>query len=315
MQDLDPRLDFRKIIKEHDQREIEESIERFDSNIDEVYDYLVNGSQLSGDKFGWSKTWDKFSFADSCVTCWSGVNGNGKSGVMAQTALAFAQSGSKTVICSMEMPTKTTKAKMIRQATGMHSPAKPFVEATIKKLNDKIFLFNRVGKVDAQTLKGVIVYAAETLKAKHVMIDSLVKVANLGTDDFTGQRDFVSDLTDLAKEYKIHIHLVVHMRKGQHETDVGDKFSIKGAGEIVDLVDNAILVSRNTKKEQIMRSGSDEQKDQWRDRPDGFLRIAKNRHGEWEGQFNFWWHADSQSWVESPGRVDPIMRGWSRYAE
>jgi hypothetical protein len=35
--------------------------------------------------------------------------------------------------------------------------------------------------------------------------------------------------------------------------------------------------------------------------PDGFMRIAKQRHGEWEGLFNFWFDIRSQQWIPEHG--------------
>jgi hypothetical protein len=69
---------------------------------------------------------------------------------------------------------------------------------------------------------------------------------------------------------------------------VPDKFSVKGSGAIVDLADNLLVVHRKTLGE------IDESE------PTGFIRVAKHRHGEFEGTWGFWFHEESQQWVPSP---------------
>ena len=291
--EIDENIDLLAYLREHQSREVAQHIERFSDNFDEVYDYLINGSKLSGDTMPWVKTHDYFRFRPSELTIWAGVNGNGKSLVMSQCALWFQ---GKSVIASMEMPTKTTKARILRQACGGHNPSKHYVKATMSSLDEKIYLFNRVGKVTADEIRGLIIYASEVLGASHVMIDSLVK-CGMGTDDYNAQKDFVSELSEYAKEYKVHIHLVVHMRKGQSEAVMPDKFDVKGAGEITDLADNVLIISRNGKKEQVMNDPTNPARADFEDKPDGYIRVAKNRHGEWDGLFSFYWHEESMQWV------------------
>jgi len=290
---IDENIDLLAFLRSHEAKGVEQHIERFSDNFDEVYDYLINGSKQVGDTMPWAKTHEFFRFRPSELTIWAGVNGNGKSLVMSQCALWFT---GKSVIASMEMPTKTTKARILRQACGGPNPSAKYVKHTMALLDDKIFLFNRVGKVSSDEIRGLIIYASQELKASHVMIDSLVK-CGMGTDDYNAQKDFVSELSEYAKEFKVHIHLVVHMRKGQSESVMPDKFDVKGAGEITDLADNVLIISRNTKKEMIMNDPTNPARQDYEDKPDGYIRVAKNRHGEWDGLFSFWWHPDSMQWV------------------
>ena len=301
--DIDENIDLLAFLRDHEAKGVEQHIERFSDNFDEVYDYLINGSKQVGDTMPWAKTHEFFRFRPSELTIWAGVNGNGKSLVMSQCALWFT---GKSVIASMEMPTKTTKARILRQACGGPNPSAKYVKATMALLDDKVFLFNRVGKVSSDEIRGLIIYASQELGVSHVMIDSLVK-CGMGTDDYNAQKDFVSELSEYAKEFKVHIHLVVHMRKGQSESVMPDKFDVKGAGEITDLADNVLIVGRNQGKEKKVReSGKDEYgnpdiPEALMAKPDGFIRVAKQRHGEWEGLWGFWWHEQSQQWIPKQG--------------
>lgn len=312
MQELED-IDFDEIAREYDHREISDHIEKLSDNLDEVYDYMLNGSIAHGDPLVWQKTWDLWRARPSELTIWAGVNGNGKSTAQSMVAAYF---NGKSVIASLEMPTKTTKAKMFRQLTGMANPSLEYVKGLSQQLDDKIYLYNKVGRVTPDTIRGLIVYSAERLKVQHVFIDSLVK-CGMGVDDYNKQKNFVSELAELAKEYKIHIHLVVHMRKGRDETDIADKFDIKGAGEISDLADNVLIVSRNASKQKQLddikfdEEATEEEIAEIEQKPDGFIRVAKNRHGEFDGTFSFWYDQASQQWLESKN-ARPLQYQWSK---
>ena len=137
---------------------------------------------------------------------------------------------------------------------------------------------------------------------KHVMIDSMVK-CGVDSERNEPQKNFISKLQDIAKEHKIHIHLVHHTRKTQNETDIQDKYSVKGAGEIVDLTDNLIIVQRNKKKEfELMNNKSLDTIEYHEANPDCFLTVSKQRHGDFEGRFAFWFDKDSTQWCEFPDK-------------
>jgi len=139
-------------------------------------------------------------------------------------------------------------------------------------------------------------YAFSKLGVKHIVIDSLMK-CGLGTDDYNAQKSFVDRLCWIAKTYKGHIHLVHHMRKGRSENDIPDKFDVKGAGEITDMVDNLFIVHRNKGKEQKVEKG--ESVDELE--PDSTLTVAKQRHGEWEGKVALYFDPSSHQYLSGPG--------------
>lgn len=93
----------------------------------------------------------------------------------------------------------------------------------------------------------------------------------------------------------MHIHLVHHARKGEKESVVPDKFDMKGAGEITDLVDNVLIVHRNKTKEALLRKEtiSDEKREEAEQQADTALICAKQRHHTWEGTVRLWFDAVS----------------------
>jgi len=257
---------------------------------------IQQGTKVFGDAMPWDKTLDKFRFRPGEITIWAGVNGNGKSLVMGQCAL-WLMPYTGVLIASMEMKPAATMARMVRQASGYENPSKGYMEKFFAD-SHKLWIYDQLDTVESDRILGMCHYAATECGVKHIMIDSMVK-CGISPDDYAKQKEFVDKLTWVAKRYDIHVHLVVHMRKGANETEIPDKFSVKGAGEITDLCDNLLIVARNLKKDRKVRelkNGKSLDPDIEK-QPDCFLRVAKQRHGEWEGMWGFWWHSPSQQWT------------------
>jgi twinkle protein len=127
-----------------------------------------------------------------------------------------------------------------------------------------------------------------------------------GEDDYNGQKDFVDQVTAIARDTGMHVHLVHHMKKLEREADIPDKSDVKGTGAIADQVDNMLLVWRNKKKEVEQQAG----KMVAQDEPDARLICCKQRNGEWEGRFALWFDPDSQQFVQSSGSPAMDLGTW-----
>src|SRR5206468_8109497 len=126
------------------------------------------------------------------------------------------------------------------------------------------------------------------LGVTHMVIDSLLK-CGIAPDDYAGQKNFVDSLCSLARDTDLHIHLVHHARKSEKESNVPDKFDLKGAGEITDLVDNVLIVHRNKAKEADLRKElTPEKRETVLAQADTVLICAKQRHYTWEGTVKLW---------------------------
>jgi twinkle protein len=285
-------IDLRRFMARQESQSIRPAMDFFNGAMER----LQQGNEVFGDQLPWSKTADKFRFRPKELTIWAGVNGNGKSLVMGQAALWLAAAKKKVLIASMEMPGEATVARMLRQGCGVPLPARDCAEGLMSYTRDSIWIYDQLGSVKPDQIIAMIHWSAEELGINHVMIDSLVKCGV--TNENEPQKQFVDALAWAAKEHNIHIHLVHHTRKAADERAIPDKFSVKGAGEIVDLCDNLIILGRNTVKEAKIRALQEVDPAE----PDGFMRIAKQRHGEWEGLFNFWFDIRSQQWIPEYGK-------------
>jgi twinkle protein len=139
-------------------------------------------------------------------------------------------------------------------------------------------------------------YCAVELGIEHIFIDSLMKVCN-AEDNFNEQKYFVDELTALARDHNVHVHLIHHIRKLQSEEIQPGKNDIKGTGAITDQVDNVFLMWRNKQKENRKRNGEKYEEDL----PDAYLMCEKQRNGEAQEMYGLYYHQGSQQFIETWG--------------
>jgi twinkle protein len=256
----------------------------------------------------WSKTWDTFEFRPGEVSVWAGSNGSGKSMLTSQMALSLVKQGQKVVIASFEMTPIRTFERLAQQfyAKNFRAPQFSSLEDWLDKnrmrmvgvLHKKMFLYDQQGSTSMRDVIAMTRYSAHELKANHIIIDNLMKCV-AGEDDYNGQKLFVDQLTSIARDYGVHIHLVHHIRKGGSEEDRPSKMDIKGSSSITDQVDNVFIIWRNRKKENAIKDGKSVDSNI----PDCFLMCEKQRNGSDEERYGFWFHKDSLQYIESPEGV------------
>ncbi len=268
---------------------------QFITNLSEFSDDIKNrfkhGINNFGDELPWHKTHDHFRMRPSEVTIWAGINDHGKSLILSHV-MTHLMKTTTCLIASLEMPIASTGNRLLRQIGGVDNPTQEFIETMLKWTDDRLWIYDELDTVKSERILGMCIYAMTELNIKHIVIDSLMK-CGIGGDDYNKQKSFVDRLCWAAKTYGGHIHLVHHMRKGHSEHETPDKFDVKGAGEITDLVDNLVIVHRNKSKEQKIQ----DEKPVEDCEPDATLTVAKQRHGEWEGKINLWFHKESQQFL------------------
>ena len=262
----------------------------------------------------WVGQKDNFEFRKGEVTLWAGQNSSGKSLVTSQIALSLMGQGEKVAIASFEMKPVTTLQRMARMWIGMNPMSPEFqTEEGFKSIDDlfdqfsywsedKLWLYDQMGAVSQDLIIGMCRYCAKELGIGHIFIDNLATCV-MGEDDMSGQKNFVSELINIARDYNVHVHLIHHLRKPANEYAMPNKYDTKGSGAIVDLVDNVWMVWRNKEKE-------DEVKDVGRASPkyndsDQLLLCRKQRNYEGSGNgeptVKLWFLPDAQQYVERPG--------------
>src|SRR6185369_14223147 len=139
--------------------------------------------------------------------------------------------GDRAVICSFEMKPAATLQRMVRQASHGPEPTIDFIHKFHDWTDDKLWLYDQQGSVKPERVLSVCRYFADQLKGQHVVIDSLMK-CGIAEDDYNRQKWFIGELTSIAMDKKIHIHLVHHSRKQGDENAPPGKMDAKGSGAI-----------------------------------------------------------------------------------
>ena len=280
----------------------------------ELIDKLRNPDRTKKVFLPWEKCQKVFLFRPGEVTLWAGQNGHGKTQVVSQVVLSLMGQDERVCVASFEMKPQTTLQRFARMFAGTNpfSPeyqSEEGVQALESLYQDfgawsdgKLWLYDQTGTISADRAIGMARYCAKELGIKHVVIDSLMKCVQ-GEDDYNGQKSFVDELTALARDNQIHIHLIHHTRKPKDENHMPDKHDNKGSGAITDLVDNVMMVWRNKAKEDEWKAKGPRSTKQTE--PDAMLNCRKQRNGEDEPSIALWFDRDSQQYKGDPS--DPLM--------
>jgi twinkle protein len=243
----------------------------------------------------WTKTHAEVQLRPGEVSLWIGFNGHGKSQLHGQVVLGLAAQGYRCCVASFEMKPAATLHRMARQALRDPKPGNEQLRDFLAWTDSRLWLYDQQGTVKQQKILAVIRYCAFELKIEHFTVDSLMKCVSR-EDDFDGQKQFVDELTAIARDTGMHIHLIHHVRKGQDEDTPPNKMDARGSGSITDQVDNVFTIWRNKPKERA-RLESAAAKD---GEPDALLLCSKQRNGEHEPRTTLWF--DRASFQYLPAR-------------
>lgn len=229
----------------------------------EVLDYYLVGEHVTGVKLPWGDH-GKFRLRGGECTILAGINSAGKSLLAGQIVLGAMDQGYKCLSVSLEMSPKSQLARMWRQASLEMQPTLDFGLGFNAWARDRLYFFDKQGSVDLPALMSVIRYAVDTLGVSFILVDSLMTISGIANDDYTKQKQVVCEIADACRDLECHILLVAHARKSMSVRDKIDRFSIRGAGELADRVDNVLLMGRYYEEDG--------------DTPDAWIAISKARH-------------------------------------
>lgn len=259
-------------------------------------EFAVAAEPELGIRLPWPKVEDKLVLREGELSIWAGFNGHGKSEMIGNVTIGALRDGWTACVASMEFkPVKWLK-RLVRQATGQACPSTAYVRHVSQWFRDKLWVFDATGTAKANTILEVFKYAARRYGVKLFVIDNLAK-CGFGEDDYNGQKQFVDQLTDFAKEFDCHVALVCHMRKTDAEEKPGGKMDIKGTGGITDMADTVMSVWRNKPKEKAVREGSDDP--EVLRKPDAILACHKQRNGEHEPTVYLWFNVASHQFLQN----------------
>ena len=256
---------------------------------EQVQKLFREGSNIFGTPTAWEGLTDKLKgWRGGELTVWSGRNGSGKSTILNQHILDMGQKGIKSCIFSGEMPPARYLRWAVVQQRENSAPSPNAISAALHWMDGKIYILNITNGILPGKLLSDFEYAARRFNVKHFIVDSLMKVTLDSRDEYNEQKNFVDQLSNFAKNFNVHVHLVAHPRKTQNDDDEPGKVDIKGSGHITDLADNVLVLNRSSEeaKEKTKRKGkvpSDMQ-----------IYIKKNREFGIEGKVHMFFNENTK---------------------
>jgi twinkle protein len=240
------------------------------------------------------------------VTVYAGYNGHRKSMFSGQVALDLCVQRERVLMMSLEMSPAQTLARMARQAFAAVRPRVDQTAEFSKWTDDRLWLFDHVGRLTPSQCLAVVRYFAEEIKGRHVMIDSMMMVC-ASEEHLDEQKQFVTDVVRSAQELGLHIHLIAHCRKPQSgdESRSPTKYDIRGSGAISDQSHNIAMIWANKGKRLALEA--DPTDADWIDKPDAMVSVEKQRNGAWEGRLLLWFDDASLRFVDKRGAVEPYV--------
>jgi twinkle protein len=282
----------------------------FEDDVIAEYDRVDVGLRLP-----WTKTHDLIRLRPGETSVWAGISGHGKTAVISHVLGWLATHGTRCCVASMEFRTSMWLMRMNRQIAGLGRPTDEFARHIHRKLAAVMYSFDVAGRAKGQRILEVFRYARRRYETELFVIDNLTK-CGFADDDYAGQKAFVEDLTDFARETNTHVAIVAHMKKTEtgEERPVG-KMGVKGSGGITDMADTVIEVWRNKpreraikaldqKNEELAKAGAELEKldDKYQKQADTLLLVSKQRATGEEPVIPLWFDKTSTQFLSGPNQ-------------
>jgi hypothetical protein len=228
----------------------------------------------------------------------------------------LASRGTRCCVASMEFRTPLWLMRMNRQVAGSGNPSESFARYVNRELARVMYAFDVSGRAKAARILEVFRYARRRYQTELFVIDNLTK-CGFADDDYSGQKAFVEELTDFARESQAHIAIVAHMRKTDGEERPAGKMAVKGSGGITDMADTLIEVWRNKPREKALRMAQESGEpiaEKYAGQADTLLFVHKQRATGKEPIINLWFDQTSTQFLSGPDHTPRPMVEYSAVA-
>lgn len=262
----------------------------------------------------WKKTHEDVRLRPGETSIWAGVNGHGKSTLLSFITAGMAANGVRCCVASMEYRAPLWMMRMNRQAAGRPDPSEAFSRHITRVMRGNLKAFTVSGAAKAARLLEVFRYARRRYQVELFVIDNLTK-CGFADDDYPGQKAFVEEVSDFARDEQTHVAIVAHMRKGDTEMQPAGKAAVKGSGGITDMVDTVFEVWRNKPLERALEACDgkrDMLPDKYRDAADVLLLCLKQRFNGREPTIGLWYDAPSTQYLAAPNHLPRALVTYQR---
>jgi twinkle protein len=264
--------------------------------MEDVIELATNGEHLDGYLLPWPFTYDKVSIKSGELSIWAGKTNSGKSQITSHMMVDHIKQGAKICIASLEMSPKRYLYRCARQIIGTDDLTTEGIKNAFRYMYDHIWCYNLIGKADVPTMLDSFLYAKKRFGCDTFIVDNLMMLG-VRNDDYAAQAEVVHQLTRFAVENDVHVHLVCHTRKSSegHASD-----SIRGAGELADTAFNIFIISRDRNLEDMRAAAeTEEQLTELSSKHGVWLKIDKQRNGDWQGDIGLEFDKSSYRYLTS----------------
>jgi len=272
---------------------------------DRVIERIKRGP--TGETLPWPTAHSYLRFPPGLLTIWGGGPGSFKSTILSQVTLGFAEQGARSIVTTLEEPVEEYGLRLAQQATASEFPSAEAVSRFHDATDDLIQVWDVEGHIEAKRIMKMIRYCAIELGAKHFIFDNVTKVLDPSNDAASMQWKFINACHTLARQTKMHIHLVMHSNKTGRGGEVPTMNDIRGSSTSSDLADQICMAWRNRLKEDVNDGSvkiSEKERDELLKAPDNLLCVEKAKFGGREGKIGLWRHAPTRLFFHGSG-IDP----------
>ena len=207
-------------------------------------------------------------FRYGTLTVLSGRPSSGKSTIINQFIASAIDEGQKAFLYSGELPASTVmdwfrntvvskediKKYQTKYGAKFNAPSEYAVCLIKEWVKDNLFIYSEEALAGESDMLNVIEHLWIKKGVRLFIIDNLMTLAiDNKNDKYEAQKNFVRNLKNLAKKYKLVIILIAHPKKGGDAKSF-DMFDVSGASEIINLCDYELAMSRNIDED----NGTDE---------------------------------------------------------
>ena len=226
-----------KSIKDYEKELIE-----YNLNPKRKYGYEISIKGLQNILLGWR---------EGELTILSGYPGSGKSTYLNQEML-FQITKNKLRVCilSLELLPRVYLSWMVNQYCKKKHIDENDITKTTNELDGNIYIIPQVGVIKIDVMMDAIKYATRKYGVKLFVIDSMMRIQFDSRYELNEQKNFIDTCVGFAREYNVHIFLVVHPRKGTTGNYKPDEMDLYGSSNILNLTDNLIFLYKDEKNKR-----------------------------------------------------------------
>jgi len=249
-----------------------------------------------------SKLEGLFSLPLRGITIFGAYSGTGKSTFAAQWGLHAASQGRNVAIMSLEMPADFTLELLAEQSACKSEPHLPYVERFAEWASGRIYLHNSTSVISPEAVLNFVRVSKTMLGCDLIIVDPLMMTGM--ANEVEAERDFITRLSSMARDYEVAILLVHHLRKppsgGMGEKTRPDKSAFLGSTHLTGAAAAVVTLFACPDKREA-RSNGDPPDDE--SGADYYFTVHKQRFASWHGSVGLYQHDNARLLCNSRARM------------